>query len=137
MAAVPQPKTTQNLGDSAAMKKMLSIASKLYSDSPQLFDPIKGQSFLLNTASTLDSSVHLPPLPGYQGLSLLQNIPSKPTEKTPLAIQKELEALQKEYENELVTRDALNAEKQDNLKSYIRKEQVYRERIEEYSRCIK
>lgn len=137
MATAAQPKTTQNLGDSAAMKKMLSIASKLYSDSPQLYDPIKGQSFLLTTASTLDSSVHLPPLPGYQSISLLQNSPNKPSEKTPAAIQKELEALQKEYEKELAMRDNLNSEKQDKLKSYIRKEQEYRERIEEYSRCIK
>lgn len=134
MAAAAKGKASQNLGDSAAMKKMLEIAARLYGDSPQLYEPAKAQSFLLSAASNPETGLHLPPLPG---LTPHPNSTTKHAEKTPSAIQQELETLQKDYEKELQSRDSLNSEKQEKLKSYIRKEQDYRERIEEYSRCIK
>lgn len=132
-----QSKKNQILSESAAMKKMVHIAAKLYADSPQLFDSNKQQSFLLSTAANPDSGISLPPLPAYQSLVQPKENPKSLSEKTPLAIQLEYEHLLSEFEKENKLKEKLSDEKQQKLKIYIHKEQEYRERIEEYSKKIK
>ena len=130
-------KPHQKLSDSAAMKKMVELAAKLYADCPHLYENAKAQSFLLTTAGNPDSGLKLPALPQFQGLMPQTCLSSKMSEMTPLVIQQELESLQKEFENENVKRQKLTEAKQTKLKDYIHKEQEYRERIEEYNKKIK
>ena len=126
-------KKTHNFMESAAMKKMLNIAAKLYSDSPQLYDKNKEQSYLLKTAAKPDPALHLPPIPGAEDPR--HKAPGQP--KTPYYIYSEYDQLYKDYECELKKSAELKAEKQTKLKKYIVKEQEYRERIEEYTKKIR
>lgn len=130
-----QGNKTQQLSESAAMKKMVLLAAKLYAGCPQLYEGSKAQSFLLTTASNPESGFSLPPLPAYQGLQPQST--SRHSEMTPLMIQQEYEGLQQEFEKELKLREDMNQEKQKKLRVYINKEQEYRERIEEYNKNIK
>lgn len=132
-----QSKKNQILSESAAMRRMVHIAAKLYSESPQLFDANKQQSFLLSTAANPDSGISLPPLPAYQSLVPVKENPRSIAEKTPLAIQIEYETLQADFEKETKLKQKLTEEKDQKLRTYIHKEQEYRERIEEYSKKIK
>lgn len=131
------PKKNQILSESAAMKRMVHIAAKLYAESPQLFEANKQQSFLLSTAANPDSGISLPPLPAYQSLLQPKENPKTASEKTPLAIQHEYETLLSEFEKENKLKEKLTDDKQLKLKTYIQKEQEYRERIEDYSKRIK
>jgi hypothetical protein len=126
-------KKTHNFMESAAMKKMLNIAAKLYADSPQLYDKNKEQSYLLKTATKPDTSLHLPPIPGAEDPK--HKAASQP--KTPYYIFNEYDQLYKDYEAELKKSAELKSEKQTKLKKYIVKEQEYRERIEEYTKKIR
>lgn len=130
-------KAQQKLSDSAAMKKMVELAAKLYADCPHLYEGSKAQSFLLTTAGNPDSGVKLPSLPQFQGLLPQQSSTGKISEMTPKLIQQELEDLQREYDKEVKRRQKLTDDKQSKLKDYIHKEQEYRERIEEYNKKIK
>jgi hypothetical protein len=125
-------KKTHNFMESAAMKKMLNIAAKLYADSPQLYEKNKEQSYLLKTAPKTDP-LHLPPIPGAEDHR--HKPPTQP--KTPFFIFNEYDQLYKDYETELKKSTDLKAEKQTKLKKYIVKEQEYRERIEEYTKKIR
>ena len=67
------------------MKRMLKIANKLYSDSPQLYEKGKQQSFLLNYTREADrakeSASSPPPLPGTKQVQSSNDISSKDGEK--------------------------------------------------------
>ena len=128
----PQKKT-HNFMESAAMKKMLDIAGKLYADSPQLYEKNKEQSYLLKISTKPDASLHLPPISGPDD----SKNKSTNQPKTPFFIFNEYDQLYKDYESELKKSNELKAEKQTKLKKYIVKEQEYRERIEEYTKKIR
>ena len=132
---VPQKKQP-NYMESAAMKKMMNIAGKLYADSPQLFDKNKEQSYLL---SKVGKNMSAAPTSGGTGALPPINSPSPAavTEKTPKYIHMEYEELHREWENELKRSEELKKEKQERLNRYIKKEQEYREKIEEYTKKIK
>ncbi len=121
------------------MKKMLRIAAKLHTENPQLYEPTKGQSFLLSTASNSESTT-LPPITSHhshQSTGHSREFGKVTMDKSPMAIQMEYEALQADFEKEARLKEALLKEKQDKLRTYIYKEQEYRERIEDYSKRIR
>lgn len=126
-----QQKKTHNFMESAAMRKMFEIAGKLYTDTPQLFEKVKDQSYLLKHATNKECSYQLPPIPGQPVEKVGVN------DKTPKYVLDEYEELHKEFEEELKLSASLKQQKQNRLKNYILKEQEYREKIEEYSKKIK
>ena len=128
-------KKPHNFMESAAMKKMLNIAGKLYSDSPQLYEKNKDMSYLLKVSLKQETGVHLPPINGHDQEA--KGGKTQNTIKTPFFIANEYEQLYKEYELEQKRRNDLISEKQTKLKKYIVKEQEYRERIEEYTKKIR
>lgn len=133
---------THDLKESAAMKKMLAIAERLYTNCPHAFDKNKDQSFLLKEAIKGSTQQGQPDgkggfLPPIGGNSLAAPARAYVPDKTPKFIQEEYENLHREFEAENKRNEDLKKEKNAKLKKYIFKEQEYREKIEEYTKKIK